>query len=572
MIIITKQSLQIAGGALFGAMLAAISCQTQAGSYIFGNQLPGGLTYPSGYSGDGGALELKVCITPGTAYANEMVRPVMNNIAIWNKQESTSSNLRNMPLPSNSIDFESVSLHEMGHCVGLGHPNMGLTSSVSGSDTDFTQSNTGADSVYGFSAGVDNVIGSADDVRGDDVNLHYFNRDTNNPFAENRIVDASTYTRDETDLPVGDLFPANADRSVSSLSRYRSPFTEASMQQGTFGAEIQRTLGHDDVSTLRYGRSGLDGVQGSADDYTVELVYGGISAAPDCDISVAMDSSKTGVAVCSVSASLVAGDARIISAEIYFNTEVDWYFNDSSPCNESVALTATVWKMMSLPCLVGVSTSDTVQDVLFDDLGTVFPDGTTNYDTDWVVFEYEYLEDGSSGGLIGKYEKLALTDSLKNGIGYWVITNESGKSIDVQGEYSSQVDTPLFVDVSEPGTQGWNMVGNPFRFPVVWADTLVVDTNGDVLFLNEADPAVAGGAASASSGVIGGTACTDTSPPAANCKVAQYAFVYNDTTGRYDTLSTAAGVLDAFDAAWVFAGGADYAIRYPMSSLERTTP
>ena len=47
------------------------------------------------------------------------------------------------------------------------------------------------------------------------------------------VVDAASYSRDLNDLPPGDLFTANADRTVGTLV-FGFPNSEAIMQQGAF--------------------------------------------------------------------------------------------------------------------------------------------------------------------------------------------------------------------------------------------------------------------------------------------------------------------------------------------------
>lgn len=46
------------------------------------------------------------------------------------------------------------------------------------------------------------IIGSADDVRGDDINLHWYRNGTNNPFVLAATVDFTTYSRTLGSLPL----------------------------------------------------------------------------------------------------------------------------------------------------------------------------------------------------------------------------------------------------------------------------------------------------------------------------------------------------------------------------------
>ena len=46
------------------------------------------------------------------------------------------------------------------------------------------------------------------------------------------------------------------------------------MQQGMFSDEVQTELTPDDTETLAFAMSGLDEVAGTADDYSIKLVYG----------------------------------------------------------------------------------------------------------------------------------------------------------------------------------------------------------------------------------------------------------------------------------------------------------
>src|SRR5207244_2927754 len=118
----------------------------------------------------------------------------------------TSPNLVFGSIPAGDFDWESAALHEMGHCIGLNHPNLATESGLTDPDRNYTKTTKGANAAYDLKDGADNVIGSSDDVRGDDVNVHWFRVSNNNPFTIAATVDSTTYSRNVASLPVGDLF------------------------------------------------------------------------------------------------------------------------------------------------------------------------------------------------------------------------------------------------------------------------------------------------------------------------------------------------------------------------------
>lgn len=305
-----------------------------AGTFIFSGETNGIdiVTHPTGYDGTGGTVTVTVCIDPASPNAAEMEIPVQNVVAIFNGLQPTTENLvsgGDNNVPSTSVDFESVALHEVGHCIGMGHPNLASESGLSDPEANGTKSADGADDAFDPGAGTDGVHGSSDDLRDDDVNLHWFRTSNNNPFTLDSIVDSTTYARDTGDLPSGHEFAANAGRDVAGLL-LGSPDTEAVMQQGTFGDEAQRTLSHDDVATLAYGMSGLDELQGTSDDYTIDLSYAGLTTS--CDLVLEFDDTETGFAACKVSGSSFSpphsDHVAITEANAFFNTGFNWFFND----------------------------------------------------------------------------------------------------------------------------------------------------------------------------------------------------------------------------------------------------
>ncbi|MCC6764628.1 MAG: hypothetical protein IT293_08190 [Deltaproteobacteria bacterium] len=329
--------------AVLAATLTA-PVRAHAGSFIFAGEANGVnvVTHPSGYAGAGGTLNVTVCIDPTSANAASMEQPVRNVVATWNALAPASPNLlfgAANDIASNQIDFESTALHEVGHCLGLAHPNLSTESGLTGNDQNYTKSTNGADDVFDVDDGADDVIGSSDDARGDDVNLHWFRTSNDDPFTIAGVVDATTYSRNVADLPSGHLFPTNADRTVASLLGY--PNTEAVMQQGAFFDEDQRRLATDDVAIFRLGMTGLDLAAGTSDDYTVALSYAGLTTS--CNIVLDFDDAQTGFAQCNAGgAFLVNGEHVVVtSATVYFNTGYNWFFNSVPVATPTPTLSAT---------------------------------------------------------------------------------------------------------------------------------------------------------------------------------------------------------------------------------------
>jgi len=92
--------------------------------------------------------------------------------------------------------------------------------------------------------------------------------------------------------------------------------------------EAQRTLSYDDVAALRYAMTGVDEVANTGDDYTLTLVYAGLTT--DAEIVLDFDNSQTGFAVTSLTGQYIGGSDHIqtTSATIYINDTFNWFFND----------------------------------------------------------------------------------------------------------------------------------------------------------------------------------------------------------------------------------------------------
>jgi cysteine-rich repeat protein len=321
---------------LLGSLVALLlALPSSAGVFIGATEAkPDQVTHPSGYTGSGGTLIVDVCIDPASPNAAAMAISVQNVVATFNARRVLAGNLwygTSNNIPSGSVDFESVALHEVGHCLGLAHSNLASESGLSGNDANFAKSGDGADNTYDLGYGADALLSTGDDLRDDDTSFHYFDMSTNDPFhLTASVVDSTTYSRNLANLPGSDTFAASGDRSNN--APYSVFGTEAVMNQGSFFNEEQRLLTSDDVSAIRYAMSGVDETDGTSDDYGLQLNY--IGTASSCDMKIDFDDGQTGFAVCSVSWTRIGNPLsthdRITSANVYFNTGFSWYFNDET--------------------------------------------------------------------------------------------------------------------------------------------------------------------------------------------------------------------------------------------------
>ena len=140
-----------------------------------------------------------------------------------------------------------------------------------------------------------------------------------------------------------------------------------------------------------------------------------------------------------------------------------------SVAEETYLLPPNQWHLISLP--YNLSVDDTVDDVFGDD-------GLGAYDTDWVIFSFNASNN--------RYVKPALTDKLRQGVGYWIIQfTEGNKTLDmVQGDSTSTTNSVACPSEScfdiplgtKAGTNQWNLIGYPFSSSTPLSKTRIATT------------------------------------------------------------------------------------------------
>ncbi len=349
---------------VLAAAVALATVPTQAGTFTFASEAsPAIVTHPDNYSGTGGPRTVTLCLdpaflpidVPGSVPTDEDPNQALRNSAAeFTRNLGVAGNVlpaSGAGIPGFRPDFESVALHEIGHCLGLDHTTIGPSEVVALGECDqpgmpacndqaardkrhFANTFLGPDGDLNLGLGADNERGSRDDVRGDDVNRNWFRAAVNNPYeAAPLVVDRATYTISLAMLPVGHAYAevatsfdpcGNPGADTSSLRG--QPPTSSVMFPILCTNNVVRRTAWDDVTTLRIAQAGNDGVDGNADDYSVQVDY--IGQAASCDLIVRFNAGA-GFAFCQVGATGSGNNRRITSAVANFERTVNWWFNQT---------------------------------------------------------------------------------------------------------------------------------------------------------------------------------------------------------------------------------------------------
>jgi len=102
--------------------------------------------------------------------------------------------------------------------------------------------------------------------------IAYFRIADNDPFViDATVIDKDSYSRNDVNLPSGDSYAASANRAVGELVSLQN--TQSVMYSLQEDGTRYASLVADDVNMVKMGMTGTDRDAGTADDYTIQLVF-----------------------------------------------------------------------------------------------------------------------------------------------------------------------------------------------------------------------------------------------------------------------------------------------------------
>lgn len=333
-----------------GLLAALFAPLAHAG--VFLNETPGKVTHSGNYAGSGGERVMNVCLDPAAPpLSGSATQATANAVAEYNRLQGQLGNVVSAAsVGASGVDYESILMHELGHCVGLDHNVLGPSEvgcSLGGTCVNsptlfYTNSSTGANTVYDTAAGTDGARGTGDDSRGDDVARHWHRIGNNNPFVEPPVADRTTFVQ-SGGLPAGDTFseavtsfsPCTQGTVISntSLANGQLPTSDV-MMPVLCTNNVVRDLSPNDRSMFRVARAGFDGVAGNADDYTLRLNFQGTDQT-NCDIRIQFPNG--GGFFCQVSLFIYGNGDQSVgdnnpnapSGSIQLDRNTNWFFNQN---------------------------------------------------------------------------------------------------------------------------------------------------------------------------------------------------------------------------------------------------
>lgn len=128
---------------------------------------------------------------------------------------------------------------------------------------------------------------------------------------------------------------------------------------------------------------------------------------------------------------------------------------------DNYELVSGKWRLISLPLDPGVNNS--VNDIFGDDINAA-------YGTEWLIYGYDS---------VGKtYQSIGLDDSLKYGVGYWIlqITGENVQ-LDMPANSVEATVVPLMVSTEREKSQ-WSLSGYPLSIAKKFSDLVIKTSSG----------------------------------------------------------------------------------------------